>query len=100
MLVEVIGGTEASKESVRRSVRELKQSFLVKTSTPLERITVGRVVACWLFAHFADHWCSWIIKEGARANDLAKLLEVAEKRYAAALKSLKLVRGTRLPMEG
>jgi hypothetical protein len=60
--------------------------------TPLERMTVGRLIACWVFAHFVDRWCGWSIKQGGRASDLAKLLEAAEKRYQTSLKSLALER--------
>ena len=66
MLIEVADGTAASKESVRRSVAAMKQSLLGEQPTPLERMAVGRVVACWLFAHFVDRWCSWSVKQGGR----------------------------------
>ena len=92
-LIEVTDGSAASKESVRRSVAAMKQSLLGEKPTPLERMAVGRVVAYWLFAHFIDRWCSWSVKQGGRAGDLAKLLEASEKRYGTALKSLKLVQG-------
>jgi hypothetical protein len=93
MLIEVADGSAASMESVRRSVAAMKQSLLGEQPTPLERMAVGRVVACWLFAHFVDRWCGWSIKAGGRANDLAKLLEASEKRYQISLRSLKLVQG-------
>jgi hypothetical protein len=93
MLIEVADGTAATKESVRRSVAAMKQSLLGARPTPLERMAVGRVVACWLFAHFVDRWCGWSIKVGGRASDLAKLLEASEKRYQVSLRSLKLVQG-------
>jgi hypothetical protein len=92
-LIEFADGMAASKESVRRSVASMKQSLLGEQPTPLERMAVGRVVACWLFAHFVDRWCGWSIKAGGRASDLAKLLEVSEKRYQISLRSLKLVQG-------
>jgi hypothetical protein len=91
MLIEFAEGTAASKESVRRSVAAMKLSLLGEQPTPLERMAVGRVVACWLFAHFVDRWCSWSVKAGGRASDLAKLLEASEKRYQISLRSLKLV---------
>jgi hypothetical protein len=93
MLIEVADGSAASKESVRRSVAAMKQSLLGEQPTPLERMAVGRVVACWLFAHFVDRWCAWSVKAGGRASDLAKLLEASEKRYQVSLRSLKLVQG-------
>jgi hypothetical protein len=91
MLIEVADGSAASKESVRRSVAAMKQSLLGEKPTPLERMAVGRVVACWLFVHFVDRWCSWSVKQGGRVSDLAKLLEAAEKRYQISLRSLQLV---------
>jgi hypothetical protein len=92
-LIEVADGPAASKESVRRSVAAMKQSLLGAQSTPLKKMAVGRVVACWLFAHFVDRFCSLSIKQGGRASDLAKLLEASEKRYQISLRSLKLVQG-------
>jgi hypothetical protein len=92
MLIEVAGGSAEVKECIRRSVADLRVSLLSKQPTPLERMAVGRVVACWLFANFVDRWCGWSVKQAGRASDLAKLLEAAEKRYGTALKSLKLVR--------
>jgi hypothetical protein len=47
-LIEFAEGTAASKESVRRSVAAMKQSLLGEQPTPLERMAVGRVVACWM----------------------------------------------------
>lgn len=96
-LIEFVEGTAASKESVRRSVAAMKQSLLGAKPTPLEKMAVGRVVACWLFANFVDRWCGWSIKQGGRASDLAKLLEASEKRHAIALKSFKLVQAIRSP---
>jgi hypothetical protein len=97
MLIEFAEGTAASKESVRRNVAAMKQSLLGEQPTPLERMAVGRVVACWLFAHFVDRWAGWSLKAGGRAGDLAKILEAAEKRYGTALKSLKLVQRIKSP---
>ena len=93
MLIEFLEGTAASKESVRRTVAAMKQSLLGEQPTPLERMAVGRVVSCWLFAHLVDRWCGWSVKQGGRASDLAKLLEASEKRYQISLRSLKLVQG-------
>jgi hypothetical protein len=99
MLIENAEGTAASKESVRRNVAAMKQSLLGARPTPLERMAVGRVVACWLFAHFVDRWCGWSVKQGGRASDLAKLLEASEKRYQVSLRSLKLVQEIKSPAE-
>jgi hypothetical protein len=99
MLIEFAEGTTACKESVRRSVAAMKQSLHGAQPTPLERMAVGRVVSCWLFAHFVDRWCGWSIKQNSRANDMARLLEAAEKRYQTSLKSLKLVQEIKLPTE-
>ena len=93
MLIELAVGPTAYKESIRRSVAAMKQSLLGEQPTPLEKMAVGRVVACWLFAHFVDRWCGWSVKQGGRASDLAKLLEASEKRYQISLRSLKLVQG-------
>jgi hypothetical protein len=93
MLIEVADGPAAYKESIRRSVAAMKQSLLGEHRTPLERMAVGRVVSCWLFANFVDRWCAWSVKQQGRASDLAKLLEASEKRCQISLRSLKLVRG-------
>jgi len=61
--------------------------------TPLERIAVGRVVACWLFAHFIDRWCGWAIKQSGHTSGLPKQLQACEKRLQTALK---LVQGMKV----
>ncbi len=91
MLIEACGGSAASRESVRRSVAAMRQSLLGEQPTPLQRMAVGRVVACWLFVNFVDRWSAWSIKQGGRGSSLAKLLEASEKRYQISLRSLKLV---------
>ncbi len=79
------------KESTRRTVAELKLSLQSPNPTSLEELAVGRVMACWLFAHIVDRRVAHAINDGRQLTGLPKLLEASEKRLQTAIKSLKLV---------
>ena len=91
-LIHVLLDAPHIKESTRRTVAELKVSLLSTDPTPLERLAVGRVVACWLLAHIVDRRVAHAIN-GDRVTGLSKLVEASEKRLQIAVRSLKLVRG-------
>ncbi len=91
-LIHVLLDAPQIKESTRRTVAELKVTLLSPDPTPLEKLAVGRVVACWLFAHIVDRRVAHAINDD-RVTGLPKLLEASEKRLQTAMKSLKLVRG-------
>lgn len=95
MLIEYLSGPAATKESVRRSVAELKHSLAGDNPSQLERLAVGRVVACWLFTQFIERWCGHAVKEIGRTAGLGTLLEASEKRLQTAIQSLKLARTIR-----
>ena len=95
-LISVLLDVPDIKESTRRTVAELKASLLSPNPTPLEKLAVGRVTACWLFTHIVDRRVAHAIDEGDRVTGLPKLVEASEKRLQTAMKSLKLVQGMKV----
>jgi len=79
-------------ESMRRHIAQLKVELLGANPSPLELLTVQRIVANWLHLQFADRACATADSGQVPTNVWAKRLEIAERRYQIALKSLKLVR--------
>ena len=79
-------------ESMRRHIAQLKVELLGANPSPLELLTVQRIVANWLHLQFADRACATADSGQVQTNAWAKRLEMAERRYQIALKSLKLVR--------
>ena len=54
VLVKAIaGGDQLATESLLRHAFELESSLVGPSSTPLERLAVQRIVACWLETHYA-----------------------------------------------
>ena len=79
-------------ESMRRHIQQLKVELLGANPSPLELLTVQRIVANWLHLQFADRACATADSGQVQTNAWAKRLEMAERRYQIALRSLKLVR--------
>ena len=86
-------GDQLALDSILRHAFEMETELLGPASTPLERLAVGRIVACWLETHFAA-----IQGPEPTGNTLQhakfalQVRESAEKRFNAAIKSYSLVR--------
>jgi hypothetical protein len=86
---EVAGPNPALAEVLTRKVADLKRELGGPTPSPLERLLVDRIAACWLQLHHAD-------LAAARPQDdtnegrerLRKRQEAAERRYAGAVEAL------------
>jgi hypothetical protein len=83
------------QESVRRRQQELRAELAGASPSPLEKLLVERVVACWLQAMFAD--TSYALAKGPNATpavlrELMKRQESAQRRYLSAIRQLALVR--------
>ncbi len=99
-LIDAIAGkNRVMAEALARQAGELRREVAGADPTPLERLLVGRVVACWLQLHYA---------EARYAQNLGKLtmaqgeyhqrtIERAERRYLAAIKALAQVRRLLVP---
>ena len=94
-LIQAIAGkNEVVAEAIGRRAAELRRELAGPEPTPLERLLVSRIVACWLALHYA---------EMRYAQNLGKLtmeqgeyhqrtIDRAQKRYLAAIKALAQVR--------
>jgi len=79
------------RESLRRKLLELKASLA--PNTPLERLLVDRVAACWVAANHADAaFAQARGLEGAREGQLRRRQDSAQRRLLESLKSLTTVR--------
>jgi len=92
-LVDLIAhGDKFLSESMIRHISAMKKDLLGLSPTPLERLTVQRIVTCWLHAQFADS-ASLTAESNNRPHPYwVKRQESAERRCLLAIKSLKLVR--------
>jgi hypothetical protein len=83
------------RETVERKMKELRAELAGPGPSPLERLLVDRVVACWLQVNYAD--CIYPQSSAQESTpairqELMKRQESAQRRYLAALKALELVR--------
>jgi len=87
------------KEVLKRKMERLRAELAGPNPTPIERLLVERVVACWLQVQDAD-------VRYAQAKDLStkwgeyyqRRMNHAHKRYLSALKTLALVRKLAVPV--
>src|SRR5262249_41644713 len=83
------------RESVERRVDALKGELAGPEPSPLEKLLVERVVACWLQCHYADGTYAQAtgpqVTPAAR-QELMKRQESSQRRYLASIKQLALVR--------
>ena len=91
-LIQLIAqGDQLVIQSMRRHARQLRENLTTDPTNQLERLTVGRVVACWLHVQHADRLCANADAGDSPSTVWARRQEIAEKRYMTAIKSLKLV---------
>ena len=90
---EIAGPNPALAEVLTRKVAELKRELGGPTPSPLERLLVDRVAACWLQIHHADLAAARPVDATAEGRErLRKRQEAAERRYAGAIEALARVR--------
>ncbi|MBA4062982.1 MAG: hypothetical protein C0501_04605 [Isosphaera sp.] len=93
------GGDLAVREAVHAKLAALRAELLGESPTPVERLLVGRAVACWLQVQDAD-------LRAAGSRDLTfrqsefnqRRMDAAHRRYLSALKTLALVRKLAVPV--
>ena len=92
----VAGGDELVYDSLMRYAYELETELLGPSPTPLERLVVQRIVACWLEANHAALKGSELAgTNGREAKHALQARESAERRLNAAIKSYTLVKKLR-----
>jgi hypothetical protein len=87
------------KETLTRKLDLLRAELSGPTPTPLERLLVERIVACWLHLHHLE--IIYANKESVSLELGAyyqRCLSAAQKRYLAAIKTLAVVRKLAVPV--
>jgi hypothetical protein len=81
------------RESLTRKLEELRAELGGPSPSPLERLLVARVLACWLQVHYADTAYAQL-KAASPAQHAAALKRqnAAQQRYLQAVKALATVR--------
>jgi hypothetical protein len=88
------------REAVLRQLEVLRAELSGPNPSPLERMLVDRVVACWLAAHDAE------LRYTVNAKDMTfrngdyqqRRMDATSRRYLAAIKALATVRKLALPL--
>jgi hypothetical protein len=93
------GENLAFKEALTRKLQHLRDELAGPNPTPLERLLVERVVACWLQVQDADVRCAQAKEPSIRwAEYLQRRMTHAHKRYLSAVKALAVVRKLAVPV--
>jgi hypothetical protein len=98
--LKAIGGEDIGfREAVLKKMQTMRADLLGENPTPIERILVERVVACWLQVQDAE------VRFAQRQADLTmtqgdyhqRRMDSANRRFLAAVKTLALVRKLAVP---
>ena len=95
-----LGGSEnlAFREGLKRKLAELREELEGPNPSPIERLLVDRVVACWLQVQDADLGYAEMKKcSFAQAEFHLKRQDRAHRRFLSAMKTLATVRKMALP---
>ena len=90
------------RETVLRKLHDLRAELLANSSSPLERLLVKRIVACWLQTHYADALYAQARCEEATPavrKELLQRQESSHRRYLTSIKQLALVRRLLVPAQ-
>jgi hypothetical protein len=92
----LITGTDLrARECLDRKVQALKAELAGPDPSPLERLLVERITACWLMVHYADGYYAQLKDQPvllALANDAERRQGRYQSRYLAAIRTLATVR--------
>jgi hypothetical protein len=87
------------KEAVTRKLELLRAEVAGGNPTPLERLLVERIVACWLHLHHLEaHYAHRENMSLELDTYYQRSIDRAQKRYLAAIKTLAVVRKLALPV--
>lgn len=99
LVASICGKRLLDAEALLRKLELLREELGGPSPTPLERLVVERIVACWLQLHQLE------LSYGAKAsmpielaNYYQKSIDRAQKRYLAAIKALAYVRRLARPV--
>lgn len=97
--VEAIAGKDLTvREAVAAKLESMRKELLGENPTPVERLLVERVAACWLQVQDADIRAAQANGSSFRQADYnQRRMDAAHKRYLSALKALALVRKFAVP---
>jgi hypothetical protein len=91
-----VGGADLlCKESLQRQLDEMRHELSGANPTPLERLLVERILACWVQVHFADALAAQAQVRQAAHSELRymqKRQESAGRCLTEAVKQLALAR--------
>ena len=99
-LIQAIAGkNEVVAEAIGRRAAELRRELAGAEPTPLERLLVSRIVACWLQLHYAEmRYTQSLGKLTMEQGEYhQRTIDRAQKRYLAAIKALAQVRRLLMP---
>ena len=92
-LDRVAGANLLLRESVSRKQAELKAQLGDSSGSPLEKLLVDRVAACWLQLQYADYQAAQLQSDLPSQHRIcATRQNAAQRRYLHALKTLATVR--------
>lgn len=99
--VNAISGEDLSvREAIHAKLNMLRKELLGENPTPIERLLVERVVACWLQVQDAEIRYAQVQGQLSikQADFHQRRMDATSKRYLAALKALALVRKLAVPV--
>jgi hypothetical protein len=88
-----------TREGLTRKLEALRAELAGAGPTPLERLLVDRVVACWLHLHVLE--ATYAAQDGMPLElgiYFQRCITAAQKRYLSAIKALALVRKLAVPV--
>src|SRR6516162_11046018 len=94
--LQLLAGTDyLLAESVRLKLAALRQELSAEGASPLEKLLIERVIACWLQTCYSDS--VYAQARGPQSTtsvrqELMKRQDSSQRRYLAAIKQLALVR--------
>jgi hypothetical protein len=97
---EAMGGNNVSfREALRRKLEMMREELLGENPTPVERLLVERIAACWLQVQdaelrYAQHQKDLSVRQG---DYYQRRMDSANRRLLAAVKALALVRKLAIP---
>jgi hypothetical protein len=99
-LGHVAGDNLLLRESLDRKLAAFELELGLAQSSPLERLVIGRVVACWLMAEYADLVCTRSLQGGELDQRIAhKRQKAAHRRLLTSISQLAFVRRLLHPPE-
>jgi len=100
-LINAIAGSQlAMKESLLRKLSQLREDIGGTNPSPIERLLIERVVACWLQLQHADCLFAQVKEVSFRQGDyMQRHQDRSHRRYLSALKTLATVRKLVMPIQ-